>query len=222
MAYAPHTLSPGELAAVFEAERAGVPFLSFRDAHRDLRIVPLTGDSIAIGRAAGNDVVLGWDRAVSRTHVALERVGAAWVVVDGGLSRNGCTVNAEPLHGRRRLVDYDVLGIGATSLAFRSSATADASTIAANAATLARVTEAERRVLVSLCRPLLAQSGAPPASNGEIGDDLCISGASVKTHLRSLFAKLEIAALPQNQKRAALARRALEAGLVSVRDLSRP
>jgi DNA-binding NarL/FixJ family response regulator len=41
----------------------------------------------------------------------------------------------------------------------------------------------------------------------------------VKTHIRALFAKLDVEDLPQNRKRAELARRAIEAGLVSARDL---
>jgi hypothetical protein len=42
---------------------------------------------------------------------------------------------------------------------------------------------------------------------------------AVKTHLRTLFAKFGIEALPQNQKRVELVRRALASGLVTERDL---
>ena len=42
---------------------------------------------------------------------------------------------------------------------------------------------------------------------------------SVKTHVRSLFAKLDVGDLPQYQKRTELARRALERGLVTRSDL---
>lgn len=219
MRLVPHTLSPVELAAVYAAERASTSFLTFRDGLGDLRIVPLAGATVAIGRATGNDIVLDWDRAVSRTHVQIQHIGNAWVLVDDGLSRNGCTVNAEPLRGRRRLVDYDVVAVGATALTFRSPPVADESTVAAKAAALATLTAAERRVLIELCRPVFVTSGALPASNREIADAVCVSQASVKTHLRSLFAKLGVAALPQNRKRAMLARRALESGLVSARDL---
>ena len=83
-----------------------------------------------------------------------------------------------------------------------------------------RLTDAERRVLVELCRPLLRPGGtAVPPSNGEIADALCLSVPGVKSHVRSLFAKLGVDDLPQNRKRAELARRALELGLVSARDL---
>ena len=219
--FAPHTLRPAELAAVLEAERSGTPFLAFRDGLGDLRLAPLTGGPVVIGRAARSDIVLDWDREVSRTHAQLEPIGGDWVIVDGGLSRNGCAVNTEPLVGRRRLLDGDVVRVGATTLVFRTGRAAeDDGTAAASAATIARLTEAERRVLTALCRPLLARAIAPPATNRAIAGELCISEASVKTHLRSLFAKLDVQPLPQNQKRAALARRAIESGLVSARNLA--
>ena len=221
MGFAPHTLTPPELAAILDAERSGMAFLAFRDGLGDLRLAPLTGSAVVIGRAATNDIVLDWDREVSRTHAQLEPIGEAWVVVDGGLSRNGCSINAEPLQGRRRLMDGDVLRIGVTSLRFRSRREAeDDGTAAGGIATMARLTEAERRVLTELCRPMLSSGVAWPATNLQISQALTISAASVKTHMRALFVKLDVRPLPQNQKRAALAQRAIEAGLVTARDFA--
>jgi hypothetical protein len=218
--FAPHSLTPAELAAVLAAERAGVAFLAFRDGLGDLRIAPLRGGHVVIGRAAQSDVILDWDREVSRTHAQLERIGGDWVVNDSGLSRNGCAINTEPLMGRRRLMDGDVLRVGATTLVFRTArAVEDDGTVAGSAATHARLTDAEQRVLAVLCRPLLSGVQAPPATNQEIATALCISTASVKTHMRALFAKLEVGPLPQNHKRAVLARQAIESGLVVARDL---
>ncbi len=62
------------------------------------------------------------------------------------------------------------------------------------------------------------RSGNAPASNKAIAAELCLEPPSVKTHLRALFAKLAVEDLPQNEKRARLAARAIEAGLVTVRD----
>jgi DNA-binding CsgD family transcriptional regulator len=84
---------------------------------------------------------------------------------------------------------------------------------------VAKLTDAERRVLLELCRPLLGAGVArTPASNQEIADALHLSLPGVKSHVRALFAKIGVDDLPQNRKRAELARRAVELGLVTARD----
>ena len=59
------------------AERAGEPFLAFRDADAELQLMELDGERVCIGRDAGNDLVLPWDVEVSRVHALLERLGGA-------------------------------------------------------------------------------------------------------------------------------------------------
>jgi len=195
--------------------------LAYKDGAGALRLEPLEGLArLTIGRAEGNDVELPWDPQVSRTHAQLELMGGDWTVLDDGLSRNGSFVNGERALGRRRLGDGDVLRFGRTSLVFRAPGPAPESTAVADAAALVRLTEGERRVLIALCRPLAARSGAAvPAGNREIAGELHLSVDGVKTHIRSLFAKLGIEDLPQYRKRTELAQRAVELGLVSPRDL---
>ena len=78
----------------------------------------------------------------------------------------------------------------------------------------------QRRVLVGLCRPYKdGGSFATPATNQQIADELFLSVDAVKTHLRVLFAKFGIEALPQNQKRMRLVERAFYSGAISERDL---
>lgn len=213
-------MSASEYSALRAAEKAGGGFLAHRDAYGDLRIVPLHAARVRIGRTADNDVVLEGDAEVSRAHAVLEEAGAGWMVVDDGMSRNGTYVNGQRVRRHLRLADHDVVRVGSTSILFRHpTMVADHSTAVAMARPQARVTEAERRVLVALCRPLLDPGlVAIPASNAEIAESLCLSLPGVKSHVRSLFAKLGVDALPQNRKRAELARRALELGLVSPRD----
>lgn len=221
VAFGAHTLSPAERKAMLEADRRGEPFLAYRDGTGDLRFAYL-GDRerLVIGRITGSDVVLGWDRQVSRSHAELERVGNDWMLADEGLSRNGSYVNGERIVGRRRLSDGDVVRIGQTAIVFRAPGGRFESTLAEHSVQHA-LTGAERRVLVALCTPFAADSGpAPaPASNRDIADALNVSVDSVKTHVRSLFAKLDVGDLPQYQKRTELARRALERGLVTRSDL---
>jgi FHA domain/Bacterial regulatory proteins, luxR family len=222
MAFAAHSLSPAEHKALLDAERRGLPFLAYRDGVGDLRLSDLgERDRIVVGRTVANDVVLDWDQQVSRSHAQLERMGTDWVLVDDGLSRNGSHVNGERVLGRRRLADGDVLRLGRTTLVFRAPRTAYESTLIEGDAP-ARLTDAERRVLVALCAPFVTEGAqAPvPASNREIAAALNLSADGVKTHVRSLFVKLGVGELPQYQKRTELARRALDHGLVTRGDLT--
>lgn len=206
------------------AERQGATFLAYRGGLGDLRLTPIENSTrVTIGRASDNDIVLEGDPQVSRTHAVLEHSGGGWAMLDNGMSRNGSFVNGERVVHQRRLIDDDVLRVGNTSIVFRCPTPPIAdSTIAASGASAARITEAERRVLVRLCQPLLGPTlVATPASNRQIAEGLVVSLSAVKTHIRSLFLKLEIADLPQNRKRAELARRALQSGLVTARDLDR-
>jgi DNA-binding CsgD family transcriptional regulator len=219
MGFPSHSLTPSELAGLLEAERRGAPFIGYRDGAGDMRIQSLEGLSrIAIGRTEDNDLTLGWDPEVSRTHAQLELVGGGWTLVDEGLSRNGSFVNGERVTGRRRLDDGDSLRLGHCSLLFRAPPHPAESTAVADPAALARLTEGERRVLVSLCRPLVEGGAAVPKTNKEIADELHLTVAGVKTHIRALFTKLDIEDLPQFRKRTELATRALQSGLVTTRD----
>jgi pSer/pThr/pTyr-binding forkhead associated (FHA) protein len=219
-----HTATPAELRERLRAQAGAVPFLVLRDEHDRQVIVELAGDRarLTIGRSEVNDVALPWDARVSRTHAALERLGADWTVVDDGLSRNGTWVNGERVTARRRLGDGDVVRVGATALAFcapERATRADATLTAEGVAVGDVLTPSQRRVLVALCRPYRDGAFATPASNRTIASELSVSVDAVKTTMRALFELFGIGDLPQNQKRASLALQALREGVVSRRDL---
>ena len=208
---------------MLEAERRGEAFLIYRDGSGDLRLGPLgERTSAAIGRGEDNEFELPWDPEVSRTHAQLTLVGGQWTLVDDGLSRNGSFVNGERIHGQRRLADGDVVRVGRTQIVFRAPPLGPDSTAIGDLAGHVRLTEGERRVLTALCRPLATPEGSGgPAGNREIAAELHITPDGVKAHIRAMFVKFDIGDLPQYQKRSELARRALESGLVTPRDLSR-
>ena len=82
------------------------------------------------------------------------------------------------------------------------------------------LSEAQRRVLLALCRPYkTAGAFVSPATNSQIAAELYLSVDAVKTHMRVLFDKFGVDDLPQGQKRAKLVERAFQTGLVSERDL---
>ena len=121
-----HRSTPAELKERLEAERRGAPFLLYFDGAGHQVLHELAGP-LTVGRGADCDVALGWDREVSRLHAQLERVGAHWVLVDDGLSRNGSFVNGERVVGRRTLREGDRLVFGDTPVVYRAPADAGAS-----------------------------------------------------------------------------------------------
>ncbi len=84
------------------------------------------------------------------------------------------------------------------------------------------ITNAQRRVLIALCRPYADSSFAVPASNRQIADELVLGVETIKTHMRALFDAFALGEIPQHSKRAALAQHALETGLVAPHDLTPP
>jgi pSer/pThr/pTyr-binding forkhead associated (FHA) protein len=211
-------------AARFDAVQRGSSFLVYRDGEGRQRIVGLEKPHVTVGRDPGLDVCLAWDTEVSRVHAEIATLGSQWVVVDDGLSRNGTWVNGHRVNGRQRLQDGDTLRFGNTLVAF-SCSTAEGGAgsrtrTASDVAQAARISESQRRVLLALCRPYKGGARyATPPPNQQIADELFLSVDAVKTHLRVLFAKFDLDALAQNQKRARLVEIALRLGIVSDQEL---
>jgi predicted component of type VI protein secretion system len=220
-----HKISASELKAQIEAERAGAPFLVYRDGEGGQVILAIAAGTteLWVGRGYSADVRLGWDEEVSGLHAQVEVVRDECTLVDDGLSRNGSFVNEERVQGRRRLRDGDTLRFGRTAVLFRrpsESTGLEETVLAAESSAAASISPAQRKVLVALCRPYKGGANfATPATNQEIGAELHLSVDAVKTHMRALFERLGVGDLPQNQKRVALVERALQSGVVSRRDL---
>jgi pSer/pThr/pTyr-binding forkhead associated (FHA) protein len=215
-----HRFTPAELKHRLELERSGEPFLELT-GHGEAVLLPL-GDAtpVTIGRHEEADLTIEGDEKVSRFHAQLERVGDGWFVSDDGLSRNGTWLKGSRLAGRKRLRDGDAIGIGASSIVFRHPAERDDRTAATDDPRGVPITDAQRRVLIALCRPFRDGSEfAVPATNKEIASEVFLSVEAVKAHLRSLFERFGVSDLPQNQKRLKLAENALRSGAVSPSEL---
>lgn len=215
--------SPVELRERLHADRRGLPYLLWRAAGaQHILPLPVEVERVRVGRHGSNDIALESDDEVSRLHAGIERIGSAWTLVDDGLSRNGSFVNGSRVVGRRRLRDGDVLRFGSTTMAYLEPQTAGTSSptrISRGQSPVPSVTPTQHRILVALCRPLRDAEHATPATNREIAGELFLSVDAVKTHLRCLYERFGIEALPQNEKRARLAGLAVEHGVVVPREI---
>jgi hypothetical protein len=217
-----HRFTPEELKRRLALERAGAPFLECPGVEGTTALVELpTEGKLTIGRSADADLTIAGDDKVSRIHAELEPIGDGWVIADDGLSRNGTWLKGSRIAGRRRLADGDTIGIGTSVIVYRHPAeTADRTAAAVEETQLMPITDAQRRVLVALCRPFREGSEfAVPATNKEIAAEVFLSVEAVKAHLRALFERFGVSDLPQNQKRLKLAENALRSGAVSPSEL---
>jgi hypothetical protein len=220
----PHAATPSELKQQLAADRRGKPYLLYRDDQGEQVLLALPDEwrPTTVGRGVGCDLCLSWDGRVSRVHAELERLGGDWTVEDDGLSSNGTYVNGERLAGRHRLRDGDLMRFGSTDVVFRAPAHGTDSTVIGRSIARPTLSEAQRRVLVALCRPYRERGAhVTPATNRQIADELVLSVEAVKTHLRTLFQRFGVEDLPQNAKRARLVELAFETGVVAPRDLER-
>jgi pSer/pThr/pTyr-binding forkhead associated (FHA) protein len=205
-----------ELQGLSDRAPALGPFVVMRGGGLVERIVELEGARrVPVGRSPASGIVIEGDPRVSWLHAELTCVAGEWAISDDGLSRNGTFVNELRVRGRRRLADGDVIRVGRTRLLFRRPGQSSSETTAGESVQPIKITPAQRRVLVALCRPYRdGRVHAVPPTNRQIAGELVVSLDVVKSHLRDLAGAFGIAELPQNAKRARLARLALELGVV--------
>lgn len=79
--------------------------------------VKLTGERIALGRSAANDLAFPEDNGLSRQHLVFERDSDGWRVLDVG-SKNGTTVNGRRIDCPTRLNSGDQILAGHLTVVF--------------------------------------------------------------------------------------------------------
>jgi FHA domain len=211
--------SPDDLEARREAEKRGRPFLLLRDDQGAQRIIELDegAGSVTVGRRLEADVPLPWDPEVSRLHAELEYKAGEWTLCDDGFSQNGTYVNGLRIHGRRRLVDGDLLRIGQTSIAFCDPGVSGLGvTLAPGELGIApKFSEQQQSILRALCRPLMGDGeGVRPASDAEVAAATGIPEDVVTTELDHLGRAFGLQDMPAADRRAEIALLALRSGLV--------
>ena len=96
-----------------------MPLLTIRGPRKETFAIRVAGDSITLGRAPGNDVMLE-DPALSRTHAIIRRRGDGWVLQDAG-SRNGTRLNGLVIDGPAALRSGDEIGLGTSRVLFEGT-----------------------------------------------------------------------------------------------------
>jgi FHA domain len=211
--------SPNDLDARRQAEQRGTPFLLLRDdqgAQRIIALEPRAG-SMTVGRRLEADVPLPWDPEVSRLHAELEFKAGEWTLSDDGFSQNGTYVNGLRIHGRRRLVDGDLVRIGQTSIAYCDPGLSGLGvTLAPGELGIApKFSEQQQRILRALCRPLMGDGeGVKPTPDADIAAATGIPEETVTTELDHLGRAFGLQDMPATDRRAEIALLALRSGLV--------
>jgi pSer/pThr/pTyr-binding forkhead associated (FHA) protein len=180
--------------------------------------IALSGERIAIGQAASNDIALPFDRAVSRLHAVLENLPSGWCIRDLN-SRNGTLVNGERIWGERPLRPGDEIRVGETTLVFRVDEPVDQGEPTRGVEEAPYLTRREREVLLSLCTPLASQNAfREPASIRDIAKRLVVTEAAVKQHMMRLYDKFGIQEQGE-RRRLQLANEAIRRGAVAMAEI---
>ena len=204
------TSDAADLKARIEAERTGQAFVFWKDVDARQQILFLDPDA--------ERITVDWDKQVSRAHALLEKRGGDWTLIDE-LSQNGTYVNGDRVNRRVRLGHKDVMCFGSTRITFQDRARAEEdSTARASEETWAPMSARDRDVLRALCRPLVDDSSAMPASNEEIAEKVALSVDSVKARLRAQYELYGLVELRQGEKRTRLARLLLSNGTFKPHD----
>jgi hypothetical protein len=147
-------------------------------------------------------------------------VAGEWLIQN--LSRYGTQVNTARIEGPTRLADGDRIRVGNTILAFLApdQKVMTETRMANPQPSTASLSSTQRRILIALCRPMLIDDGVPaPASNDAICAELGYGLDAVKKQLGRLFQRYGFDAVRPVRKRVALARYAIDNGLVARGDL---
>ena len=181
--------------------------------------VPLDGERITIGKAAGPGITLVDDETASRSHALLEHLpNGAWCIRDLG-SRNGTFVNGERIWGDRALRPGDEILVGQSRFVFRSDEVLEDPTATDPSGAAPSLTPREHDVLVALCRPVLgADVFTEPATIKQMAAQLTVSDAAVKQHLARLYDKFGLHD-EDDRRRLRLANEAIRRSAVTLADL---
>jgi pSer/pThr/pTyr-binding forkhead associated (FHA) protein len=176
------------------------------------RSVALLAERTVVGRSTEADITLD-DDAVSWNHLEIERRGDVLMATDLD-SRNGTSLNGEPLDRPRRLRDGDTLLVGDHRLEISEGAGSGGATVPAPAPSVP-LSEEERATAVALVAPYRSEGAfaGRPATRAEIAKALHVSERTAQRRLDALAAKLGISGESGRERPRLIAARVIELGL---------
>lgn len=177
------------------------------------RSVALSNERTVVGRDPEADIHIE-DESVSWNHLEIESRGGVLMATDLD-SRNGTSINGEPLDRPRRLRDGDVLLVGGHRLEVSDSLPGRAgATVAASEPPVA-LTEEERATAAALVAPYRSEGAfaGRPATRAEIAEALHVSERTAQRRLDTLGVKLDVPGEAGRERPRLIAARVIELGL---------
>jgi predicted component of type VI protein secretion system len=177
------------------------------------RSVPLSGERTVIGRDPEADIHLE-DEAVSWTHLEISGRGGVLMATDLD-SRNGTTLNGDPLDRPRRLRDGDTLIVGGHRLELSDPEPGRAGATAAATEPAVALNDEERATATALVAPYRSECAfaGRPATRAELAEDLHVSERTAQRRLDALAVKLGVPGESGRERPRLVAARVIELGL---------
>jgi pSer/pThr/pTyr-binding forkhead associated (FHA) protein len=177
------------------------------------RSVGLSGERTVVGRDPEADIHIE-DDSVSWNHLEIESRGGVLMATDLD-SRNGTTINGEPLDRPRRLRDGDVLLVGGHRLEVSDSLPGRGGARVAASEPPVALTEEERATAAALVAPYRSEGAfaGRPATRAEIAEALHVSERTAQRRLDTLGVKLDVPGEAGRERPRLIAARVIELGL---------
>ncbi len=173
----------------------------------------LAAERTVVGRDPEADIQID-DEAVSWNHLEIENRGGVLMAADLD-SRNGTSLNGEPLDRPRRLRDGDTLIVGGHRLEVSDPVPGRAGGTVAAPGGAVTLTEEERATATALVAPYRSEGAfaGRPATRAEIAETLHVSERTAQRRLDALAVKLEVSGESGRDRPRLIAARVIELGL---------
>jgi pSer/pThr/pTyr-binding forkhead associated (FHA) protein len=177
------------------------------------RSVAIEGERTVVGRAPDADIRIE-DESVSWNHLEIAERGGVLMATDLD-SRNGTTLNGEPLDRPRRLRDGDTLIVGGHRLELSDPLPGRAGATVASSEPRVALNDEERATAAALVAPYRTEGAfaGRPATRAEIAEALHVSERTAQRRLDALAVKLDVPGESGRERPRLVAARVIELGL---------